>query len=538
MMELSGADLVTSALRDVEVGDMASLESSLFELVGTVLNDQDYPLLSSIWDKPGEKDPLAALSQFNHNAECFGMSKQFCENESKKCKEIDAEKSMLVSEFAALVQLRPENSEFKTPIVDRHVNELHEPSDKRVVDNATIYIIYPRGMLVSDFFDAVLSRMAESDYAWINVYCSKHHDHMSLSSTLAPGEFSTVAFIKQAKAVVAIADKELHQSPLLMGELQCLFEMLCAVRADAALEILYPPQLEDAFANRYSLDEVFRFVSYTLTVLKVGVDFDSVLDATDIDTNFKGAAKTVLSDLRRQGLEVSELVRNRLQECMLRKIDAVTSKYLHYKEQPVDLAEMFESVGTRIINKDCNVKCDIELGINFVLASAKYMIAVTTREVDQGHVWSHVGAICLKVSERQFNTQGEVVCAYACIESRKCFFKALEVYEKTVPSDDASMVSIYALIWRADKVMGDTTNAALYNNKLLRLQKKCETAWYNNKKTASDCMDIGGKYSTEGEHDNAVEYYHKALVLYEKLLRGTAFGFPGVDPRSLGNPYE
>ncbi|CAF1456000.1 unnamed protein product [Adineta steineri] len=94
--------------------------------------------------------------------------------------------------------------------------------------------------------------------------------------------------------------------------------------------------------------------------------------------------------------------------------------------------------------------------------------------------------------------------------------KALEICQKTLPSNHPSLATSYNNIGLVYKNMGEYSKALSYYEKALEIQHK--TFPSNHPSLATSYNNIGSVYDNMGEYSKALSYYEKALEIWQKTL--------------------
>ncbi|CAF0893152.1 unnamed protein product [Adineta ricciae] len=94
--------------------------------------------------------------------------------------------------------------------------------------------------------------------------------------------------------------------------------------------------------------------------------------------------------------------------------------------------------------------------------------------------------------------------------------KALEIREKTLPSNHPSLATSYSSIGLVYMNMGEYSEALLFYEKALGIREK--TLPSNHPSLATSYNNIGAVYDNMGEYSKALSFYEKALGIREKTL--------------------
>ncbi|CAF1606247.1 unnamed protein product, partial [Adineta ricciae] len=94
--------------------------------------------------------------------------------------------------------------------------------------------------------------------------------------------------------------------------------------------------------------------------------------------------------------------------------------------------------------------------------------------------------------------------------------KALEIREKTLPSNHPHLATSYNNIGALYKNMGEYSKALLFHEKALEIYQK--TLPSNHPHLATSYNNIGALYKNIGEYSKALSFYEKALEIREKTL--------------------
>ncbi|CAF1310619.1 unnamed protein product [Adineta ricciae] len=106
--------------------------------------------------------------------------------------------------------------------------------------------------------------------------------------------------------------------------------------------------------------------------------------------------------------------------------------------------------------------------------------------------------------------------------------KALEIWEKTLPSNHPDLATSYNCIGTVYYNMGEYSKALSFYEKALEIWEK--TLPSNHPDLATSYNNIGAVYDNMGEYSKALSFYEKALEIREKTL-------PSNHP-SLANSYD
>ncbi|CAF0728633.1 unnamed protein product [Adineta steineri] len=109
-----------------------------------------------------------------------------------------------------------------------------------------------------------------------------------------------------------------------------------------------------------------------------------------------------------------------------------------------------------------------------------------------------------------YNNMGEYSKALSYYE------KALEIKQKTLPSNHPSLATSYNNIGLVYSKMGEYSKALSYYEKALEIKQK--TLPSNHPSLATSYNNIGEAYRQMGEYSKALSYYEKALEIQEKTL--------------------
>ncbi|CAF1668410.1 unnamed protein product, partial [Adineta ricciae] len=94
--------------------------------------------------------------------------------------------------------------------------------------------------------------------------------------------------------------------------------------------------------------------------------------------------------------------------------------------------------------------------------------------------------------------------------------KALEINEKTLPSNHPNLATSYNNIGTVYKNMGEYSKALSFYEKALEIREK--TLPSNHPSLATSYNNIGLVYDNMGEYSKALSFYEKALEIYQKTL--------------------
>ncbi|CAF0716860.1 unnamed protein product [Adineta steineri] len=174
------------------------------------------------------------------------------------------------------------------------------------------------------------------------------------------------------------------------------------------------------------------------------------------------------------------------------------------------------------------------------------------RKEGDGTGWQRVGKLLLKIGQfnkaeelynvllEQTSGEGEKAHYYVSLgivqyqkgdyeKSIWYYEQALQIEQKTLPSNHPNLASSYNNIGSTYVNMGEYSKALLFFEKSLEIRQK--TLPLNQPKLATSYNNIGSTYFNMGEYSKALSYYEKALEIKRKTL-------PSNDPDLATSYYS
>jgi tetratricopeptide (TPR) repeat protein len=116
---------------------------------------------------------------------------------------------------------------------------------KPLVGTATVFVSHAWNMRASDFFEATLNNMKDDDFAWIDMFMYTQYNN---------GDGSTEAWIKRFELLVGdigrvVAIITPWEDPIALRRIWCLFELICAMRTGARLQVVMPKVEESSLRD-------------------------------------------------------------------------------------------------------------------------------------------------------------------------------------------------------------------------------------------------------------------------------------------------
>ncbi|CAF0948581.1 unnamed protein product [Adineta ricciae] len=160
-------------------------------------------------------------------------------------------------------------------------------------------------------------------------------------------------------------------------------------------------------------------------------------------------------------------------------------------------------------------------------------------EVGGGTGWQRLGNLLLRLGQldkaeelytvllEQTSDNDDRALYYHCLGYLKdhqgdykmaieCYEKALEIWEKTLPSNHPDLATSLSCIGSVYKNMGEYSKALSFYEKALEIWEK--TLPSNHPSLATSYNNMGTVHDNMGEYSKALSFYEKALEIWEKTL--------------------
>eukprot|EP00040_Diaphanoeca_grandis_P018978 m.99911 g.99911 ORF g.99911 m.99911 type:complete len:586 (-) comp27203_c0_seq2:345-2102(-) len=474
--------------------------------------------------------------------ECLGVSKSFCEWEYARLNKIDTNKDMSLIQYVDHLKQIPVYADAKSAIYLHHTEA--DEMGNCFVGTATVFISHAWGMSAYDFFEVLLRGMADSDYAWIDLY---------MYTQFGNGDGSTAAWIKRFEGLIGSIGSVLAiltpwRNPVPLTRIWCLFEMVCAMRTNVVLKILLPH--EETTSLRSDVLKSYDSVMDMLTTIR----FENA-QATKVEDLH--AISQVVAEMPGGAHQVNVVIKKHMRQWMLENVKACVDN----GGEGLEYARLLSQAGLIMMEHG-----------NHILA-VEYLhrcIAIETQELGRYHVACattlvNIGSVYFKMSDLDqalkfyltglavYKKQSQAQISQLSVKISTCLNNIGAVYrgkedndtalhylsqavvldennllENNTPELRLNVAKVYSIIGATHMGKGDLEQALGYMLKCLPIQEQDLGAEHPT--TAATYNSMGLIHSRRGEFAKALEYLHKALAVYEKQL--------GEQHHTISNTYN